>query len=1411
MKWFKEMTYSNKRDESNLDDTQMTNASANEVTAPGNVVKGGRRDDTYAYEEAGGHLFLRLKTARGEWGKRLVKADAVGTRLPAAIRRWITMEKAEPPPNWVYKQESGRIVPDDSDKIVVRKVTAAIAEKYGFPTKKRMMEYLSNSKNLGGKNITTYTGLIQAKKDRSARRKARKLAERTRERTMKAVLSEMQEKIRRQGDISRIKTVRRRKNNALDITSVVSSLNLDREIGDRDLPDVRYLLNHMLKDVIAREGFGPNDRVQVCLQSDTFYNRIIYTAFHLVSDVEGLIDEAYDDIEGVIQSVESISGVSVSTTCVRGTAGSGRTTNVITDNERIQKRLGLFVVDSTSHCGPTSLILCKPIFKLMNASKKIYVKERRSARHKVALELMRRCGIPEDKEVFDNYDFEHISRELGICVHIYELEKKVWISTSNKNAVPNDDDHHVYLLKQMNHFDAIYKPKVWFENNYICHVCEKGFDHGHKCKKTENQPKMSSPGISNSCSFCKKVKNGNYHRCCKNCLTDISTRGHEHKCFMSRGKIKVFDNVEKVPESATVIRVEEDGRIIADVRNLKVSDKYIFFDFEAMTHLNRQHKVNLVVIQLFDGAQHVFANEEEFVEFLLQKDDHDKFIFKDYTVIAHYGSGYDFRFIYEYIFTKTKILPFTIFSGEKITYMHLNKINMRFVDSYKFFLQPLEKLPKMFGLDELKKGYFPHTFNTPENQDYVGPIPEVSFYNPDGMKGDKRSDFLDWYDQQQDKVFNFRQELLDYCISDVDILRRACLELRKMFVETEGLDPFQYTTLPSATMALFRANHMPANTIAVFDHANDNQSNVAIEWLTYREAVDSHPIYTVLDGREAWITVERCGEEKPKKVDGFYDNDVYEFSGCYYHGCTKCFPERQQQYQKTLAQNEEITQAGYNLHHIWECEWEKMKGTDEVSAVLSRVGHKLPINPRDSFFGGRTETYKTFFDTSYGARTNSANGGGTTKARDNVKIYYKDVTSEYPWVNYTCAYPVGHPTVIKEDFDYSLKSYFGLVKCEVQPPRKLYHPVLPRRFRINKTEKLVFDLGGENNEPFTGTWTTVELIKALEKGYKINRIYEVHHFEEQTTDIFKTYIERFLKIKQESSGYPDWVKTEEDQNKYVDDYLTRQGIAMDKDSIAENLGLRAFAKLCLNNLWGRFGMRNFNNNRDIVRTRSDLFNILSNPKVIQSSVRLNLFDDVDHIIADYETSTLQSKFDTNVYVAVFTTSYARLKLYSALEVLGERVLYCDTDSVIYYHENETDHGLPEGDLLGEFTDELKGHHITQWASAGPKNYCYKLDSCGKKKCKTCCKSECKVKGFSLTHGNSQNINFHTMTDAIQQECLYGKSIGLEATSFRIRYDKKTRHMISKNEEKQWSYQVDKRKLDTVTESDYCYNTLPYGY
>ena len=75
----------------------------------------------------------------------------------------------------------------------------------------------------------------------------------------------------------------------------------------------------------------------------------------------------------------------------------------------------------------------------------------------------------------------------------------------------------------------------------------------------------------------------------------------------------------------------------------------------------------------------------------------------------------------------------------------------------------------------------------------------------------------------------------------------------------------------------------------------------------------------------------------------------------------------------------------------------------------------------------------------------------------------------------------------------------------------------------------------------------------------------------------------------------------------------------------------------------------------------------------------------------------QRSFKQNVFIAAFTTSLPHLKLYEALDFLGDPVLYYDTDLVIYKTQQGQEK-LPLGPYLGQFTDELDDDSKTQVSS-----------------------------------------------------------------------------------------------------------------
>ena len=75
------------------------------------------------------------------------------------------------------------------------------------------------------------------------------------------------------------------------------------------------------------------------------------------------------------------------------------------------------------------------------------------------------------------------------------------------------------------------------------------------------------------------------------------------------------------------------------------------------------------------------------------------------------------------------------------------------------------------------------------------------------------------------------------------------------------------------------------------------------------------------------------------------------------------------------------------------------------------------------------------------------------------------------------------------------------------------------------------------------------------------------------------------------------------------------------------------------------------------------------------------------------------------------------------------MLYSNTDSVIYTTKPEQPR-IPLGDYLGEMTNELNDNDvITEFTSAGPKNYGYKT-----RQGKVCCK----VRGLTLNVVDNDN-------------------------------------------------------------------------
>jgi len=729
------------------------------------------------------------------------------------------------------------------------------------------------------------------------------------------------------------------------------------------------------------------------------------------------------------------------------------------------------------------------------------------------------------------------------------------------------------------------------------------------------------------------------------------------------------------------------------------SESLLFFDVETEVLPNTEHKVNYVVSQDFHGNCKSFEGDDaldNFCEYLFD-DQH-----RGYSVISHYGSKFDIHFVLTWLLKHRATSGIQLIrNGLQIIQLRVNAFDIRLIDSFLWFSLPLDKLAKTFDLDTARfsKGTFPHLFNTSENWNYCGPIPDIKYYFPDNLSTEKRQKLIDWHSSLQNSnyVFNFKEEIRKYCIQDVNILRESCLRFRQIFLDETGTDPFRYLTIASTVMALYKDKFLKPETIAIVPKHNYRGvqkpfSNASIQWLDFVSYKTGKKIKHALNGGEKRIFDEQ--ENKFYYVDGLAGKTVYEFYGCVFHSCNRCYqadslnPFRpnstnKEVYNETLHREDRLRALGYEVKFIWYCDFEILSQTPEFKDFISTHVITGNLNPRDSFAGGRVCPNKLFY-----------------KVKPGEKIRYVDFTSLYPFVNKTKEYPIGHPKIIRENFG-DINDYFGIIRCKILPPANLLFGVLP----YHANGKLLFPLckscvddpklvcrHTSEQRALTGTWVTLEVQKAFELGYELLEIYEVFHFEQKSTELFKDYVNTFLRSKQESSGFPEWAQNDNDRAQYIQNYFDHEGISLRPDRIRPNGGLRAISKLVLNSIWGRFAQREERTNSELVYEPKRFFEIAHGAEYdLHDFFILN--DHVAELIFSQTHEYRKESLSTNIFIATFTTSYARLELYRLLEKYQERVLYFDTDSVILVqHDDDPSDYIQLGDYLGDLTDEITKDH-----------------------------------------------------------------------------------------------------------------------
>lgn len=324
-----------------------------------------------------------------------------------------------------------------------------------------------------------------------------------------------------------------------------------------------------------------------------------------------------------------------------------------------------------------------------------------------------------------------------------------------------------------------------------------------------------------------------------------------------------------------------------------------------------------------------------------------------------------------------------------------------------------------------------------------------------------------------------------YCRADVDILRKACMKFSELMKQVTGeekkkedpetlvertvlsdsIDPFQYLTIASVCMGIYRYMYLEETWTVLLKTEKERSLQEGREPVWCEAKLESKGVLKIKLHDDTWVAAKDVevaekqfvksplamippggyaarntyskssiewlkwlehgqpglqiqhaltpgGEKKVKngerggyRLDGYCEIQnrkiAYEYLGCVWHGCRTCFPKQDATFENevdsmprepytkhTLSQRyamykekkQFLLTSGFEVVEIWEHEWLKKKKSEcDVSAFVSLLDIQSRLEPREAFFGGRTNA---------------------------VKLYHKvDVRQQIRYVDFTSLYP----------------------------------------------------------------------------------------------------------------------------------------------------------------------------------------------------------------------------------------------------------------------------------------------------------------------------------------------------------------------------------------------------------------------
>jgi hypothetical protein len=865
------------------------------------------------------------------------------------------------------------------------------------------------------------------------------------------------------------------------------------------------------------------------------------------------------------------------------------------------------------------------------------------------------------------------------------------------------------------HFGVCDSPKRFFRHlkagRIFCHKCLTSFPRTNACRC--NNADEIRIKLKNKCEFCKTIGciNGNCPKKCTTCgvqYKKYSKPGDPvHRCivvdkeelqeFLMPGELPThrkpkyrlwaydLESRVKLSQEKTCIRFE--------------TNDHEFTNMEVPVYIEepvREHQVNLVIYRdVFDpnSEQVIFGDDclERFIDIMTTEN-------KGRNIcVAHNASGYDSRLVLETIIHKgLQGKPDLMARGTK--FMQIRVGNTLFRDSLLHLPGSLANLAKSFNLN-MRKGYFPHMFNTEENYSYVGPVPDQRYFDLTFMakSANDVTEFKRWHaERSTEGPWNFQEELVSYCRDDVMILASIMLKFHVICNEKFGESPFFSVTSPSYVHKMVKKNitaklNLPSRAEKVLRGQRVNELALISHW-------------GILVSNEYWFARKalRGGRTDVRKIYHKLTPEE-EARGCkiMYQDIVSMYPYVQ------VARDYPVGLPVINVYDFayYPCSEHCTPTSGNVGSLICNCGQDR------------------------------------RRRRDDKRLRIVEHTDQ-PNLEALCNDP----------------TFFGFICAHMIPPRNLYHPVL-----VHWSEehgKCIASL-----DPMTGVFTSEEFREAIKQGYECVKIYRIDKYNRGpglwNDFILSLYIEKMAN----SEPTPSIEKQERLVRRYSELFGDAYGQKI-KESFPRwgfNSAARQVYKIMLNSGWGKHCQRPFMPRTSIIDPNDGTqawTDLLAN--IDDGNTTLTAFRPVGEQYL-VNTKVAGGQTPPNFHgeylpAGVFVPAYGRLMLLEWLTKLGKRVLYHDTDSIIYIYDPELQN-IPQDDIWGCWDEEkISKEGIKEFVSTGPKSYAIKTN-----------RSEIvKLKGVSVKHAHRNIINFEKIKELVKST-LFGSYHKIAIPQYNFKY------------------------------------------